>query len=226
MLFFVDGAASAGMAIQQPHRWLVSTLCLHLLGPKFFVRLPPNPPLSERVALIFKTDRSRTAGEIINSLRLSEARQLLSQYKKHRENGAAVAAAASLSAIDLKGFLSGEAEEGVRGVFAEEEAPTAGGAAGGSTTAIRTEQKLMTLVEKAVMALTQVCACASLYFCLLYQQMLKQKLEACCLRNRSYGRNGSNAPVPVRCKLGEDIQQIADSSVKKEVVPFKRSPHV
>lgn len=94
-------------------------------------------------------------------MRLSEARLLLARYKKNRKkNGAAVASAPAL-AVDLKDLPPG-AVAGGAGIGAgstEEEGSTAGGAAGGGavTATHVVEQGLMKLVEKAVMALTEVC---------------------------------------------------------------------
>lgn len=90
-------------------------------------------------------------------MRLSEARLLLSRYKKKNrkknQNGAAAASAPAL-AVDLKD-LPPEAVAG----SAEGQGSAADGAAGGvAVTATHViEQGLMKLVEKAVMALTEVC---------------------------------------------------------------------
>lgn len=191
-LFFVDGTAPqpAGVVIWPPSGLtgqLVLSPCLRLFAPHLFcLPRPPSPPSGTSCAdLSNRPIDPQNAGEIINSLRLSEARQLLSRYRKSRKNGAAVAGAgATLSAIDLKGLPLGAVAEGIRGVSAEGEASTAGGAAaaaaaGGSTTAIGVEQKLMTLIEKAVMALSQVsvflfmcvycvyvCMCVFFFSCL------------------------------------------------------------
>lgn len=97
-------------------------------------------------------------------MRLSEARLLLSRYKKCRKrNGAAVASASDL-ATDLKdsppGAVAGGASAGGgTGSAKEGEGSTAGEAAGGVAVAAThvAEQGLMKLVEKAVMALTEVC---------------------------------------------------------------------
>lgn len=94
-------------------------------------------------------------------MRLSEARLLLSRYKrKRKKNGAAVASAPALAA-DLKDLpaesVPGGADGGAGSTEAEE--ATAGGAAAGGVdvAAQHVEQGLMKLVEKAVMALTEVC---------------------------------------------------------------------
>lgn len=96
-------------------------------------------------------------------MRLSEARLLLSRYKKNRKkNGAAVASAPASTAVDLKDFkpeaVAGGAGSGGAG-STEGGGSAAGGAAGGAAVAAThvVEQGLMKLVEKAVMALTEVC---------------------------------------------------------------------
>lgn len=93
-------------------------------------------------------------------MRLSEARLLLSRYKKNRgKNGAAVASAPA-SAVHLEDLppeaATGGAGGGAGSTGAEE--ATAGGAAGGVAVAAThvVEQGLMKLVEKAVMALSEV----------------------------------------------------------------------
>eukprot|EP00752_Nemacystus_decipiens_P001827 g1764.t1 len=98
-------------------------------------------------------------GEVIKSMRLSEARLLLARYKKQKKkNGAAVHSAPALT-VDLKD-LSPEAAAGGTGGGAGStggEVATAVGAAGEvpATATHAMEQGLMKLVEKAVMALTE-----------------------------------------------------------------------
>ncbi|CAN0010501.1 unnamed protein product, partial [Ectocarpus fasciculatus] len=96
-------------------------------------------------------------GEIINSMRLSEARSLLSRYEKTKsQNGEAVAAgsgAGAVAAVDVeKDLQSAEVEMAGGRVAADKEAAMGGGDAG---EAHGVEQGLMRLTERAVMALTQ-----------------------------------------------------------------------
>lgn len=117
------------------------------------------------------------AGEIINSMRLSEARSLLSRYeKKKSNNGEAVAAgsgAGAVAAADVEKDLPPAEVEMAGGVAADKEAAVGGGGAGDVH---GVEQRLMRLTETAVMALTQVwCmvysvwifACFKFLFCVL-----------------------------------------------------------
>lgn len=108
----------------------------------------------------FQPSTDRHAGEVINSMRLSEARLLLARYKRNKKkNGAAVASAPAL-AVDLKNLPPEAAAAGAGGGAgsAEGEGSATGGAAGGvpATATHAMEQGLMKLVEKAVMALTEV----------------------------------------------------------------------
>ena len=86
-------------------------------------------------------------------MRLSEARLLLSRYKKSRKkNGAAVPSAPAL-AVDLKDLPP----QAVAGSTEGEDSSGCGAAGEVSATATHAmEQGLMKLVEKAVMALTEV----------------------------------------------------------------------
>ncbi|CBJ29066.1 Amino-acid N-acetyltransferase [Ectocarpus siliculosus] len=97
-----------------------------------------------------------TTGEIINSMRLSEARSLLSRYeKKKSNNGEAVAAgsgAGAMAAVDVEKDSPPAEVEMAGGVAADKEAAVGGGSAGDVH---GVEQRLMRLTEKAVMALTQ-----------------------------------------------------------------------
>lgn len=100
-------------------------------------------------------------GEVINSMRLSEARLLLSRYKRNiKKNGAAVASTPAL-AVDVKDLAPDAVAEGCAaggaGLTGTEEATTGGAGDEVAVTASPVaEQGLMKLVEKAVMALTEV----------------------------------------------------------------------
>lgn len=100
-------------------------------------------------------------GEVINSMRLSEARLLLSRYNKNRRNGTPVPAAGALPAVGVKELSAAPAAAAAQeggGVSADRGASTEGGAAGegAAAAALAVERGLMRRVEKAVMALTEV----------------------------------------------------------------------
>ncbi|CAM9472493.1 unnamed protein product [Ectocarpus sp. 4 AP-2014] len=97
-----------------------------------------------------------TTGEIINSMRLSEARSLLSRYeeKKIHDGEAATAGsgAGAVATADLEKDVPPAEVEMVDGVAVDEEAAVGGGGAGDVH---GVEQRLMRLTERAVMALTR-----------------------------------------------------------------------
>lgn len=125
------------------------------------------------------------AGEVINSMRLSEARSLLSRYEKNKsKNGEAVAAgsgAVAVAAVDLeKDLPPADVEMAAGGVSADEEA---GVGMGGAVDVHGVEQRLMRLTETAVMALTQVWC--MVFLCLHVSSSLRvRSIPSSCVNLR------------------------------------------
>lgn len=141
-------------------------------------------------------------------MRLSEARLLLSRYKKNRHKGTAVPAGGALPAVDLKaspGAPSVAAEDG-DGVSAEKAASTAGGEAAekAAAAALRLEQGLMRRVEKAVMALTEV---GDVKFA--YRPFVSKSLEPFSLCLPNFVASCVAVPMQGRFKCGRGVSELS-----------------